>query len=47
MSEFFYMGGHGLYVWLAYGISFAALAILAARPIAARRRLTRRGSDER
>lgn len=42
MSEFLHMGGHGLYVWLAYGISFAALAILALRPLAARRRLNRR-----
>lgn len=42
MSEFLHMGGHGLYVWLAYGISFAALAILALRPLAAMRRLNRR-----
>ena len=40
------MGGHGLYVWLAYGISFAVLAVLAARPAAARRRLLRRARSE-
>ncbi len=25
MAEFFAMGGHGLYVWLAYGATCAAL----------------------
>ncbi len=25
-SEFFAMGGHGLYVWLAYGATFMVLA---------------------
>lgn len=38
MSEFLAMGGHGLYVWLAYGISFAVLVGLGLRPIVARRR---------
>ena len=38
MSEFLAMGGHGLYVWLAYGISFAVLAGLGLRPIVERRR---------
>ena len=38
MSEFLALGGHGLYVWLAYGISFAVLAALGLRPIVARRR---------
>lgn len=28
-SDFFHMGGYGFYVWLAYGISFAAILILA------------------
>lgn len=46
MSEFLHMGGHGLYVWLAYGISFAALAILALRPVLARRRLERLSRGE-
>ena len=27
MSEFFAMGGYGLYVWGAYGVTFALLAI--------------------
>ena len=37
MSEFLAMGGHGLYVWLAYGISFVVLTALGLRPIIARR----------
>lgn len=28
ISDFFAMGGYGFYVWLAYGISFIAIAIL-------------------
>jgi heme exporter protein D len=27
MSEFFAMGGYGFYVWGAYGVTFALLAI--------------------
>ena len=38
VSEFLAMGSHGLYVWLAYGISFAVLAGLGLRPIVERRR---------
>ncbi len=39
VSEFFAMGGHGVYVWLAYGISFAVLFALGLRPIVVRRRI--------
>ncbi len=39
MSEFLAMGGHGLYVWLAYGLSFAVLAALGLRPLVVRRRI--------
>lgn len=28
IAEFFAMGGYGFYVWLAFGISFLAMAIL-------------------
>lgn len=28
ISEFFAMGGYGFYVWLAYGITFAAMFLL-------------------
>ncbi|BAN49696.1 heme exporter protein CcmD [Metapseudomonas resinovorans] len=37
-SEFLAMGDHGLYVWTAYGISLAVLAINVAMPLIARRR---------
>ncbi|AGH38039.1 Heme exporter protein D [Bibersteinia trehalosi USDA-ARS-USMARC-188] len=28
ISDFFAMGGYGFYVWLAYGITFAAMGLL-------------------
>lgn len=28
-SDFFNMGGYGFYVWLAYGVSFVAILLLA------------------
>ncbi|BAU75661.1 heme exporter protein CcmD [Metapseudomonas furukawaii] len=37
-TEFLAMGNHGLYVWTAYGISLAVLAINVALPLMARRR---------
>ncbi|MDE3740081.1 MULTISPECIES: heme exporter protein CcmD [Pseudomonas] len=37
-TEFLAMGNHGLYVWTAYGISLAVLAINVAMPLIARRR---------
>jgi heme exporter protein D len=37
-SEFLAMGHHGLYVWTAYGISLAVLALNVALPVLARRR---------
>ncbi|WP_043310536.1 heme exporter protein CcmD [Pseudomonas sp. ML96] len=37
-SEFLAMGSHGAYVWSAYGISLAVLALNVALPILARRR---------
>lgn len=36
MSEFFYMGGYGVYVWSAYGLS---LIVLMLNVIAARKRI--------
>ena len=51
MTEFFAMGGHGVYVWSAYGVSALALAIAGAWPLAAlrstARRLRRRMEHER
>jgi heme exporter protein D len=37
-AEFLAMGNHGAYVWSAYGISLAVLALNVALPILARRR---------
>ena len=37
-SDFVAMGHHGLYVWSAYGICLAVLALNVALPLAARRR---------
>ncbi|GLK91553.1 heme exporter protein CcmD [Pseudomonas turukhanskensis] len=37
-SEFLAMGHHGLYVWTAYGISLAVLALNVALPLLSRRR---------
>lgn len=37
-SAFFAMGGHGLYVWLAYGIFFGALGVLTWRSVQAPKR---------
>lgn len=38
LVTFLQMGGHGLYVWPAYGIAWAALIVIGVRPILARRR---------
>lgn len=35
---FFAMGGHGLYVWLAYGGAWVVLIAIGVRPILSRRR---------
>ncbi|WP_110947904.1 heme exporter protein CcmD [Pseudomonas bohemica] len=37
-SDFLAMGKHGLFVWSAYGICLAVLAINIASPLLARRR---------
>lgn len=37
-AEFIAMGKHGVYVWSAYGITLAVLALNVALPILARRR---------
>jgi len=41
MMEALSMGEHGLYVWLAYGISFAVLIGLGLRPRLAMRKFRR------
>ena len=41
MSEFLAMGGHGVYVWTAYGLSLLALVAASAWPLLAMRTLVR------
>ena len=33
VEHFFYMGGYGLYVWLAYGMAFLVLLLNVLMPI--------------
>jgi len=40
-ADFFAMGGHGLYVWLAYGVFFGALGVLTWRSVQAPKRWRR------
>ena len=37
-ADFLAMGNHGVYVWSAYGISLAVLALNVVLPVLARRR---------
>jgi heme exporter protein D len=30
MTEFFHMGGHGVFIWISYGIAFTTLGLLGA-----------------
>ena len=46
VTEFFSMGGHGLYVWSAYGISLLVVVILGIRPVLIRRRINARYQNE-
>ena len=41
MSEFLAMGGHGAYVWSAYGLSLAVLVAASVWPLIAMRRVVR------
>lgn len=40
-ADFLAMNGHGVYVWIAYGVSLAALAALVIQPRLRRRQLQR------
>ncbi|SDZ76287.1 heme exporter protein CcmD [Microbulbifer marinus] len=40
-ADFMAMEGHGIYVWISYGVTFALLASLAAFPLLRRRQLQR------
>ena len=36
-TEFLLMGGHGLYVWLSYGVGFFIILLVYIQPVLARR----------
>ncbi|BAJ04104.1 heme exporter protein CcmD [Shewanella violacea] len=38
-SEFLNMGGYAFYVWLAYGVTFASLAILVIQSMGQKRKV--------
>ena len=42
MTEFLVMGGHGVYVWSAYGVSAIALIAVGVWPLVALRNRVRR-----
>ena len=42
MTDFLAMGGHGAYVWAAYGLSLLALTAIGVWPLAALRGAIRR-----
>ncbi|MCY3837719.1 MAG: heme exporter protein CcmD [Gammaproteobacteria bacterium] len=42
MTELLHMGGHGVYVWSAYALSFAALVGLGVWPLVSLRATIRR-----
>jgi len=39
LSDFFAMGGHGLYVWLAYGAGLAVILLNVCAPILRKKQL--------
>ena len=41
LDEFLFMGGHALYVWTAYAITFAVIGFLAVWPVRRSRRFLR------
>ncbi len=45
VSEFLAMGGHGLYVWLCYGVVLAMLIVNMLAPVMQRRQILREQSQ--
>lgn len=43
-ADFLAMGRHGLYVWMAYGVTFAIIVWNVLQPVLQRRRLLREQS---
>ena len=44
-GDFLAMGGHGLYVWLSYGLTLAVVVVNVFAPITGRRRYLREQAD--
>jgi heme exporter protein D len=44
-GDFLAMDGHGLYVWLSYGLTLAVVVVNVLAPIAGRRRYLREQAD--
>jgi heme exporter protein D len=44
-GDFLTMGGHGLYVWLSYGLTLAVVLVNVLAPITGRRRYLREQAD--
>jgi heme exporter protein D len=44
-GDFLAMGGHGLYVWLSYGLTLAVVVLNVFAPISGRRRYLREQAD--
>lgn len=45
LGDFLAMGGHGLYVWLSYGLTLAVVFVNVFAPISGRRRYLREQAD--
>ena len=43
LSAFFHMGGHGVYIWVAYGLTMVVLAANIWWPVMVRRKVIRSG----
>jgi heme exporter protein D len=43
LSDFFHMGGHGVYIWVAYGLTMVVLAANIWWPVMVRRKVIRSG----
>jgi heme exporter protein D len=41
LNEFIAMGGHGLYVWMAFGITFAVAILMLLIPMLKKRKIKR------
>ena len=43
LSDFFHMDGHGVYIWVAYGLTMVVLAANIWWPVMVRRKVIRSG----